>query len=151
MSFISVIGNHFIHWGCLFHWSGTEIRISICFNLGVSRDRATRPGYRAIFNSLNTEASLLFTTDSVSAHKSRYIMYYSHVRVTPGRARAGPSTFTSVGVTFWHSGPRFRLFTMIWPGKPSQNPARNHFAWANYAWIGIFVCAVLVGHGGLGH
>ena len=81
--------------------------------LGVSRDRANRPGYRAIFNFLNTEATLLFTTDSVSAHKSRYIMYYSHVRVNPGRAQAGPSTFTWVGVTFWHSGPRFRLFTMI--------------------------------------
>ena len=37
--------------------------------LGVSRDRANRPGYRAIFNFLNTEATLLFTTDSVSAHK----------------------------------------------------------------------------------
>ena len=46
-------------------------------------------GIRGIFNFLNTEATLLFTTDSVSAHKSRYIMYYSHVRVTPG-VRDGP-------------------------------------------------------------
>ena len=64
-------------------------------SLGVSRASANRPGYRAIFNFLNTEATLLFTTDSVLAHKSRYIMYYSHVRVTPGRARAGPSTFAT--------------------------------------------------------
>ena len=47
-------------------------------------------GIRGIFNFLNTEATLLFTTDSVSAHKSRYIMYYL-VLTCPGDPGTGPS------------------------------------------------------------
>ena len=45
---------------------------------------------RWLFNFLNTEATLLFTTDSVSAHKSRYIMYYL-VLTCPGDPGTGPS------------------------------------------------------------
>ncbi len=46
-------------------------------------------------NFVKTEVTLRFIMDSVSAHKSRYIMYYSHVQETPGRARAGSSTFVT--------------------------------------------------------
>ncbi len=55
----------------------------------------TVPGIQGGFNFLNTEATLFFTTDSVSAHTKKYILYKSHVRVTPGRVQAGSSTFAT--------------------------------------------------------